>query len=121
MAYRSNLEKTVAGILSPVFDYELLELDYTSEHKYTPDFTRMDGLTIEVKGRMRSSAEAAKYIDIRKCNPGLRLVFIFQNDCTPMPNAKRRKDGSRFTMQEWADKHGFEWYTPFTIPKDWKK
>jgi len=38
-----------------------------------------------------------------------------------MPGARRRSDGTRYTMQEWADKQGFTWYTPETCPVGWSK
>jgi len=49
------------------------------------------------------------------------LVFIFQNPRTPMPGARRRADGTKYTMQEWAEKQGFTWYTLETCPAGWSK
>jgi hypothetical protein len=32
-----------------------------------------------------------------------------------MPRARRRNDGTKFTMAEWADKNGFRYYTVETV------
>lgn len=104
-------------------DYETLSIDYVSEHKYTPDFLSGSGKYLfELKGRFRSSGEAKKYIDIRRClPPQYEIVFIFMNPDTPMPNAKRRKDGTKATLREWADRHNFKWATIDTVPKEWTR
>ena len=92
---------------------------YTVEHMYQPDFIYKDTL-IEAKGRFRDSKEAAKYVWIRKGLPWtLELVFVFQNPNTPMPGARKRKDGTKFTHGEWADKHGFKHYTMDNVPNEW--
>ena len=36
-----------------------------------------------------------------------------------MPQAKRRKDGTKRTHSEWAEANGFRWYSSHSIPKDW--
>ena len=87
---------------------------YTQEKVYEPDFTFGDFL-IEAKGRFRDSAEARKYVDIRKSLTVEELVFVFYDPKTPMPRARRRNDGTKFTMAEWADKNGFRYYTVETI------
>lgn len=87
---------------------------YTQEKIYEPDFAIGDFL-IEAKGRFRDSAEARKYVDIRNSLIYEELVFVFYHPDTPMPRARRRNDGTRFTMAEWADKNGFRYYTVETI------
>ena len=96
---------------------------YTSHHTYEIDFSPVDDpdLIIEAKGRFRTSSEAKKYLDIIRCNPDKRLVFIFANPNTPMPGARRRADGTKFRMIDWAEKNGIELYTPETTPKEWRK
>jgi len=111
--YRSNFEAEVAKILKG-WKYESYDLHYTSCHRYIPDFTRHRTL-IEVKGRFRTAGEAAKYIDIRRDNPKFTLIFLFMNPNTPMPNTRKRKDGTRYTVSQWADKNDFKWYTVDTI------
>ena len=36
-----------------------------------------------------------------------------------MPQAKRRKDGTRRTHGEWASSKGFRWYSETSIPVNW--
>lgn len=94
---------------------------YVQKKTYFPDFHKnIDGIDyyFEAKGRFRERQEARKYVDVLAgLNDSERLVFIFQNPATPMPASKRREDGTRQTMGQWADKNGFEYYTPTSIPK----
>lgn len=94
-------------------------LPYIVEKNYEPDFIR-GKYYIEAKGRFRDRQEAAKYLWVRKCLPkGKELVFVFQNYRASMPGSKRRKDGTRQSHGEWADKNNFKWFTPRTVPKSW--
>lgn len=96
---------------------------YFIEHTYEPDFifkhyNKM--VVIECKGRFRDSTESSKYKWVRDsikkwhvfqksdCN-FIELVLIFENASTPMPFAKKRKDGTKQTHGEWATKNGFRW------------
>lgn len=92
------------------------KIDYVVAHKYTPDFTT-DKLLIETKGRFRESAEARKYKHIREAleGTGKELVFVFYKADTPMPHAKKRKDGTKQTHAEWAERNGFRWFTERNI------
>lgn len=90
-------------------------VDYIVEHYYEPDFVLdKDGRTIyiEAKGRFRDSTEARKYICIRdSLKEGEELIFIWEKAGTVFPFSKRRKDGTRATHKEWADKNGFRNWT----------
>ena len=108
--FRSRLEERVRKKLSNEWEYEVDELPYISEHIYNPDFTS-GNVHLEVKGRFRTSGEARKYIDVRTANPECIIIFVFQSDSTPMPGAKRRADGTKRTMSEWATEKGFLWTT----------
>lgn len=122
--YRSRFEKSLAPTLRSSFVYEPKAYKYTLtfETTYTPDWESADGkLWLEAKGRFRTHAEARKYLSIRDCYPNKTLVFIFQQADTPMPGARKRKDGTRFSVSEWATKHGFEWYTPRSLPSRLRK
>ena len=113
--YRSKFEEDVAKILNGRFKYEESKFNYTSNHVYTVDFD--DGTVyLECKGRFRFG-EARKYLDITRCNPDIRLEFVFYNPNTPMPGAKRRKDGTKHSMAEWATMHGFNYYTLGSLPE----
>lgn len=95
-------------------DYHTDSIPYTQEKMYEPDF-RIGDFLIEAKGRFRDSEEARKYVDIRNNLIHEELVFVFYHPDTPMPRARRRNDGTKFTMAEWADKNGFRYYTVETI------
>ena len=106
-------------------EYHVNKLTYTQVKTYEPDFVYYSGdytIYIEAKGRFRDRAEAKKYVDVSRClGAKEELVFVFQNPRTAMPGARRRADGTRYTMQEWADKQGFVWYTAETCPVGWSK
>lgn len=107
-------------------------IPYVQRRTYEPDFIYFDEeeqiLTyIEVKGRFRDRNEAKKYVDVRdSLNHSVsfdyvpELVFIFQNPRTAMPFARKRADGTKYTMEEWANKNGFTFYTPETVPNKWR-
>lgn len=93
------------------------KVEYTVPHKYTPDFA-LKNILIEAKGRFREPSEASKYIWVRESLKGSKeLIFVFQNPYTPMPFAKKRKNGTKQTHAEWAEKNGFRWFTEQTIPQ----
>lgn len=99
-------------------------IPYVQKKIYNPDFhKRVNGVDyyFEAKGRFRDRQEARKYVDIKA---GLtlseRLIFVFQNPATPMPASKRREDGTRLTMAQWAEKNGFEYYSPSNFPRCYK-
>ena len=124
---RSKFEEAVAEQLQlRGWRYESEKIKYKipeSEHTYTPDFSRPGDCTsrdksktvVESKGRFRSKAEADKYIHIRDSNPNIKLVFVFQNPRVAMPGAKRRKDGTIYTMADWCERNNFDYYTLSTL------
>ena len=118
--YDSNLERTLheGGLKGCKFHPPRIK--YTIHREYEPDFI-YGKVLIEAKGRFRDRQESSKYIHVRNCLPkGHSLVFVFQNHKTPMPGSKRRKKcGTRQSMGEWADRNGFTWYTPRTLPREW--
>lgn len=87
-----------------------------NEHRnYYPDFIYKNFI-IESKGRFRTSAEAKKYLHIRKAlAKGKELVFIFMKRNTYFPGARPRKDGTRRTQEEWCEKHGFRYFYEDTV------
>lgn len=103
--------------------YEPKKVPYTWEAEYIPDFVPKNepNILIEAKGRFRTRAEARKYQAVQKSNPEIEVVFVFMAPNVPMPGAKRRKDGTRLTHSEWAEKSGFRWFTLKTLPKEWCK
>ena len=97
---------------------------YVVKHKYEPDFVKMFNnkiVLLEAKGRFWDYAEYSKYIHIREALPkDYELVFLFQKPFSPMPQAKKRKDGTKRTHAEWAEKNNFTWYSEETLPEEWK-
>lgn len=100
-------------------------IQYTVTHTYEPDFVKTIGrkvILLEAKGRFWDYAEYSKYVWIRKSLPKhVELVFLFQKPYSPMPQAKKRKDGTKRTHAEWAEKNNFKWYSEETLPKEWEK
>lgn len=99
------------------------KIHYIIEHHYEPDFVKsFNGLTIllEAKGRFWDFAEYRKYVWIKKALPeNMELVFLFSNPYSPMPQAKKRKDGTKRTHAEWAETNGFRWFAEKTLPEEW--
>jgi len=44
---------------------------------------------------------------------------LFADPNAPMPQAKRRKDGTKRNHAEWASSKGFRWFSEDSIPEDW--
>ena len=123
--YDSKFEKEVHEVMQGCEYHPEERLFYLVPKYYEPDFVykyRTKTVYIEAKGRFRTSEEARKYVIISETlSPKEELVFLFQRPNTPMPGSRRRKDGTRYTMEEWADKNGFKWYTIETIPTGWRR
>ena len=67
---------------------------------------------VEIKGYFQDAAEASKYLWVRKSlPPDAELVFVFESPSKAMHWLKVRKDGTKQTMAEWADKNQFRWFT----------
>lgn len=124
MKFDSKLEQRVYAVLKNCKYHPSDRIQYKIPKVYEPDFVyygRHKTIWIEVKGRFRTSEEARKYVYAAKAlGSKEELVFIFQKPNTPMPGARRRRNGTKYTMQEWADKHGFRWFTVETVPREWK-
>ena len=118
--YRSWLEHGLGtGVLKDM-PYEPFTIPYIVETSYKPDFVNEEKKIIfEAKGRFADSTEASKYIHFRNSNPNWTIVFVFERPECPMPNTRRRKDGSRYRHKDWADKNGFLWCSPTTIKDEW--
>lgn len=98
---------------------------YVSTRTYYPDFHKVilgRDVYFEAKGRFRDRNEARKYIDIRAgLNETEMLVMVFQNPKTPMPGARKRSDGTRQTMAEWATKNELLFFAANEIPAEWRR
>ena len=122
-SYDSNWEHELQNGLLKQWDHHTKQVSYIIEHVYEPDFVRIMGnqiILLEAKGRFWDHAEYSKYIWIKKYLPeNTELVFLFAEPTAPMPQAKRRKDGTKRSHSEWATANGFRWFSTHSIPKEW--
>lgn len=134
--YDSRLEYDLHKNELKNFSYHPEEkITYVTTSTYEPDFTteicmeqdckctqrrrcgRTKEILVEVKGRFRERKEASKYIHIRESlkakqsisKKETEIIFIFQDADKPMPFAGKRKDGTKQTHGEWAEKNGFKY------------
>ena len=127
--FDSGFERKLYAILDPLeanYHPTDCKLYYTVTSGYEPDFVvwNDDGTTtyVEAKGRFRDATEARKYRAVRdSLKPTEELVFIFQNPNVAMPNTSKRRDGTKYSISEWADKYNFTWYTAETVPEHWRR
>lgn len=121
--YDSNWEYELHSGILDGWSFHTDKVPYTVEHNYHPDFIReLEGknILLEAKGRFWDYAEFSKYIWISKTLPeDTELVFLFANPSAPMPQAKRRKDGTKRSHGEWASANNFRWFSEDTIPDSW--
>lgn len=108
--YRSWLEfRLFNGALGDVA-YEPITEEYSvvKKCKYTPDGV-FEHLWFEVKGRFRDRNEMEKYLHIRDSHPDKEIIFVLSSRGIALPGAKKRKDGTRRTIEEFLMDHGFRW------------
>lgn len=95
------------------------KVPYVWEHTYEPDFElSTGGLTtlVECKGYFMDREDASKYLWVRKAlPPNTQLVFCFESPHKAIHFQGKRKDGSKMTHAEWAEKNGFLWYSEESI------
>lgn len=126
--YRSKLEEKVAKQLEDAgieFSYEKLKIPYTvpaREAKYVTDFVVVQGdkpIILEAKGRFghrnrKDADERQKFLLLKQQYPDLDLRFVFQS-----AHKTKIYPGSKVTVAQWADDHGFQWSDKGTIPQSW--
>ena len=121
--YDSNWEYELHSGSLDGWSFHTDKVPYTVSHNYHPDFIReVEGkkILLEAKGRFWDYAEFSKYIWISKTLPeDTELVFLFANPSAPMPQAKRRKDGTKRSHGEWASANDFRWFSEDSIPDSW--
>ena len=121
--YDSNWEYLLHTSILKDWSIHEETINYTVNHVYHPDFIReIEGkkILLEAKGRFWDHAEYSKYVWIKKhLDKDTELVFLFAEPTAPMPQAKRRKDGTKRTHSEWAEANDFRWYSSRSIPKEW--
>jgi hypothetical protein len=121
--YDSSFEYELHSTILDGWKFHPDKIKYVIEHTYEPDFIKeINGITIllEAKGRFWDYAEFSKYIWIKKILKDTEeLVFLFANPSAPMPQSKRRKDGTKRSHGEWATANGFRWFSKWSMPDDW--
>lgn len=113
--YDSKWESELHNTILKGWKLHTSKLNYVVQHSYTPDFIKVINnktILIEAKGRFWDHAEYSKYIWIKKSLPkNTELIFLFASPHAAMPGAKKRKDGTKFSHSEWAEKNKFKWYS----------
>ena len=101
------------------FRYEDLKIEWKDlrYRTYTPDFILDNGIIVETKG-LFDNEDRRKHLAVREQHPELDIRFLFQRANSPVQGAKKRKDGTKMTCGEWADKHNFIWAEEI-IPDGW--
>lgn len=117
--YDSKLEQRLhEGPLNGA-QHHSVKVPYNWEHTYEPDFVVLaDGITtlVECKGYFMDRDDATKYVWVRKSLPeDHRLVFCFESPHKPIHFQSKRKDGSKMTHAEWAEKNDFLWFSENSI------
>lgn len=117
--YDSNLEARLHNGILSVAEHHPSKIPYTWEHTYEPDFV-LDHpggrILIECKGYFQDRNDATKYLWVRKSLPeGHELVLCFETPHKSIHFQSVRKDGSKMTHAEWAEKNGFRWFDESTI------
>ena len=98
------------------YQYEPEKIAYYVERHYIPDLA-VDTMIVELKGYFRQDSQR-KMKAIKAQYPDMDIRFVFQKSSATIQGAKKRKDGSKMTCAEWADRQGFHW-AEGTIPKEW--
>ena len=115
VGYDSNWEYELHSGIFNQWSFHTEKIPYTVEHTYQPDFVKQIGdktIFLEAKGRFWDHAEYSKYIWIKKSLPKhSELIFLFASPDAAMPGAKKRKDGTKFSHAEWAEKNKFRWFS----------
>jgi len=103
---RSKLELRFEDILianKAEYDYEVTVIPYIvpeSKHKYTVDWTLLNGVLIETKGYLSDHQERSKYVFLKQQYPDIDLRFVFDN-------VNKLCGGTKYSHGTWATKHGF--------------
>lgn len=116
MGFRSGFERTLAASLQKrkiKFGYETLQLPYTIDHVYSPDFILPNGILIEAKGKL-TPQDRSKMIAVKKHHPDLDIRFVF------MRGENKLTAKSKTTYMMWAAKNGFP-AADEEIPDEWLK
>lgn len=117
--YDSKLEQRLHQGPLRSASHHTQKIPYTISHNYEPDFTldrETSQILIESKGYFMDREDATKYLWIREALPETsELVFCFEHPTKAIHFQSTRKDGTKMTHSEWAEKNGFRWFTEESI------
>lgn len=120
MKVRSKFEKTVLDDLNSrkkKFKYESMEIAYTLHKNYIPDLVLPNGIVVELKGKFPKD-QRDKMLAVKEQYPDLDIRMVFMSLKARLPDAKKRKDGTYMSCEEWAIK--YKWvYAEKCIPESW--
>ena len=116
----SKFENELRNGIFKGLEYHPEKIPYTISHTYAPDWVinteRFDVIYIEAKGMFREASELAKYVAVKKVlKSNEELVFLFQKPEAPIYFKTKRKDGTKMSHIQFAEKHGFRWFDVNTI------
>lgn len=112
--FRSGFEKSIALALTEGgvdYEFETVNIPYTLDHIYIPDFILPNGILVECKGYFKSD-DRKKHLAVKEQHPDLDIRFVFMSPNGVVGGAKK------LTCAKWADKHGYKWAKRW-IPKSW--
>lgn len=110
---KSGLERSIDIQLKQSgieYSYETLQLPYTLEGVYNPDFILSNGIIIEAKGYLDPAAKR-KMEAVSRRHKDLDIRFIFSD-------ASKKFKGSKQTYGIWATRYGFK-FAEGRIPAEW--
>ena len=99
------------------FEFEPHSLPYSVTRDYIPDLL-IGEMYIEIKGYFRQDAQR-KMRAVKKQHPEKDIRFLFQRADATIQGAKKRKDGTKMTCREWAERYGFQYAQGEEIPEQW--
>jgi len=99
------------------FTFEPHSLPYSVTRDYIPDLL-IGEMYVEIKGYFRQDAQR-KMRAVKKQHPNKDIRFLFQRAEATIQGAKKRKDGTKMTCREWAERYGFQYAEGEEIPQTW--
>ena len=99
------------------FEFEPHSLSYNVTRDYIPDLLIGD-MYVEIKGYFRQDAQR-KMRAVKKQHPEKDIRFLFQRANATIQGAKKRKDGTKMTCADWAERYGFKYAEGEEIPDKW--
>ncbi len=117
---RGSLEPKVMADLEArgiSYEYEPFSLKYVFEASYTPDIVLPNGVIVEIKGKFDRDDQRKMDLVVKQ-HPDKDIRIVFQRLKTGLIGSAKRKDGTRMTHKEWADRRGIK-CAEMKIPEEW--